>query len=180
MATLGLALAKLILFCRAKAILAYSGIIKSMIEVRIAKIADIDELHMLGRSVSEFSVNDETVTFWPKDILLNVVGSEDVLIYVAHEAELMVGFILATYSHSLGKATIENIYVIPKLRGQNVGNKLLGMLEEHLAQRGCQYIATLVPANAAGALGMYSQSGFSKGNSFVWIDKTLSVQYKKP
>lgn len=42
-----------------------------MIVIRKAEYKDIDA------TVPEFSVNEETVTFWPKDILTKAVGSND-------------------------------------------------------------------------------------------------------
>lgn len=146
--------------------------------IRTATTTDILPIHELGKSVAEFNVNDETVTFWPKELLENAVRSDDVVILVAEE-EIIVGFIIANYNHSLKKAIIENVFVTPKMRGKGVGDKLLEQMLAALTEKGCEYIATLIPPNAQGAIELYKRAGFSQGETFLWLDRTLSENYRK-
>ena len=146
--------------------------------VRPATTTDVSSIHELGQSVAEFSVNDETVTFWPKELLENAVQSEDVIVLVAEE-EIVIGFIIANYNHSLKKAIIENVFVVPEMRGKGVADKLVEHMLTALFEKGCEYIATLVPPTAQSAIELYKRAGFSQGETFLWLDKTVSDKFKK-
>lgn len=150
----------------------------SNIHIRAAKAEDIVTIHDLGSSVSEFSVNEQTINFWPVIQLLHAIESKDVIVLIA-EGDSLVGFVIANYSFGLQKALIENIYVAPEARGQHVGDMLLERLLEMLAQQGCKYIATLVPFDAEQAIGLYEKHGFTQGESFLWLDKSLEESFKK-
>lgn len=149
-----------------------------MTEIRIALIQDVDELHALGSSVSEFSVSKETVTFWPKKTLRRAIESDDVLIRVAQYKSQLVGFVIASFSDGLKKATIENIFVSPTYRGKRLGNDLLNYLLQDLENRGCEYVATLIPQDALGALSTYKDAGFTEGEIFLWLDRHLASGFK--
>lgn len=146
--------------------------------IRKAIAGDTDAIYALGEHVSEFSVNDETVNFWPKALLSSAVESDDVLVLIAEEQDIM-GFVIVNYSFGLKKAIIENIYVDPKARGQGIGARLLEELFTQLQAKGCEYIATLIPLDAHDALKLYTGKGFSRGESFVWLDKSLDDSFKK-
>ncbi|HEU4914694.1 MAG TPA: GNAT family N-acetyltransferase [Candidatus Saccharimonadales bacterium] len=147
--------------------------------IRKAQLADAEAIHALGEDVSEFSVNDETVTFWPKDLLAHAVQSDDVLVFVAEDKAAIAGFLVVNYSHGLKKALIENIYVHPDMRGQGIGDQLLQKMFDLLPDMGCEYVATLVPLDASSAISLYQRSGFIRGESFLWLDKSLSDSFKK-
>lgn len=146
--------------------------------IRPAIIKDIAQIYELGKSVTQFSVNDETVTFWPKKLLENAVRSDDVVILVAEE-KTIIGFIIANYNHSLKKAIIENVYVTLEMRGKGIGDKLLEEMLTSLSEKGCEYIATLVPSTAQSAIELYARAGFSQGETFLWLDKSLSKEFKR-
>lgn len=146
--------------------------------IRKAAVEDADAIYELGKSVAEFNVSDETVTFWPKELLENAVQSDDVLVFVAEE-ETIVGLIIANYNHSLKKAIIENIYVMPAMRGKGVGDKLLKQMLAALSEKGCEYIVTLVPPTAPSAIELYQRAGFSKGETFLWLDKSVGDNFRK-
>jgi ribosomal protein S18 acetylase RimI-like enzyme len=151
-----------------------------MANIRKAALADAVELHKLGANVPEFLVNEDTVNFWPRDILDDALESDDVLVLVAEEQGQMLGFIIASYVSGLKKATIENVFVTPAYRSQGIGESLLDTLLKTLAERGCEYVATLVPHDAAGAYRLYQNVGFAKGGTFLWLDKALSDNFKSP
>ena len=106
--------------------------------IRTATPEDIDAIHALGEHVSEFSVNDETVTFWPKALLAGAVRSDDVLMLVAEEQGIC-GFLIVNCNRGLKKALIENIYVHPDVRGQGVGDQLLQKMFAVLSETDCEY-----------------------------------------
>ena len=146
--------------------------------IRKAVIEDIDTIHELGRAVDEFAVNNETVNFWPKELLANAVQADDILILV-DESEAIFGFLIVNYNNSLKKALIENIYVRPDKRGLGIGDALVKHAFELLPKMGCEYVATLVPPHAQSALNLYQRNGFSQGESFVWLDRSIHDNFKK-
>jgi ribosomal protein S18 acetylase RimI-like enzyme len=150
-----------------------------MIDIRYATEKDVDQIYSLGQNVSEFSVNDETVNFWPKPLLANAISSKDTVIIIAEEDKRMVGFIIAVYNEGFRKAVIENIYVDLGLRNQGIGKQLLEKLLEQLAEKKCEYITALVPPDADGAMRLYESGGFSQGEQFLWLDKTLGRSFKR-
>lgn len=150
-----------------------------MVQVRKAKATDVDAIHTLGIAVPQFSVNTETVTFWPKDILAQAVTSNNTLILVAEADQQVVGFIIANLNLSLRKAIIENVYVRPKNRDAGIGSMLLNGLLASLSGTAIEYIATLIPLNALDASRLYEEAGFSKGESFLWLDTSLSDTFKR-
>lgn len=146
--------------------------------IRRAALEDVNAIYELGKAVDEFAVNDETVTFWPEDLLRAAVQSKAALIFVAKDKEV-VGFIIINYNPAFKKALIENVYVRPDRRGQGIGDMLLGAAFKELAKKGCEYVATLVPPQAKGAISLYTKAGFSQGETFLWLDKTLSDNFKQ-
>jgi ribosomal protein S18 acetylase RimI-like enzyme len=146
--------------------------------IRRAIIEDANAIYELGKSVEEFAVNNETVTFWPKELLVQAIQSEDALIFIA-EDEAIVGFVIVNYNHSFKKAIIENMYVSPDKRGQGISDQLLEGAIRQLIAMGCEYVATLVPPNAQGALDLYSRNGFSQGETFMWLDKPMAKTFKR-
>jgi ribosomal protein S18 acetylase RimI-like enzyme len=147
--------------------------------IRAASIKDTKALNRLGQNVPEFSVNDGTVNFWPEPLLENAILSKDTLIFVAEEKREIIGFIIAAYNEGFKKSTIENIYVAPDSRNKGIGSMLLQRLIENLQQRGCKYIATLVPLDAHDAITLYQGAGFAKGGQFLWVDKALGNSFKQ-
>lgn len=150
-----------------------------MTHIRKAQPEDVKAIHALGGMVPEFSVNKETVTFWPQDILARAVGSSDTLVLVAEADGQVVGFIIASLNGSLRKAIIENVYVRPDNRGAGTGGKLLDALLAALDGTPIEYVCTLVPIDADGASRLYAEAGFTAGESFVWLDKSLSNTFSK-
>jgi len=145
-----------------------------MILIDKAEDRDVEAIHSLGETVSGFSVNDETVTFWPKDILAQAINSSDTCILVAKIDQQIVGFIVANLNLSLRKAIVENVYVRPENRGAGVGGRLLDKLFATLKDMATEYVCTLIPLGAEDASHLYLSAGFSKGESFLWLDKSLS------
>ena len=149
------------------------------LKIRRALLTDVAAIYALGKNVSEFSVNNETVTFWPQDLLVHAIESDDVLLLVAEDEAKIIGFLVVNYNYGLKKALVENIYVKPDMRGKSIGDQLLQKMFDLLPEMGCEYIATLVPLDATSAISLYVRSGFDRGESFLWLDKSLSDSFKK-
>ncbi len=149
------------------------------IKIREARIEEIPEIIALGNKVNEFQVGEEVTTFWPKHILENIIRSKtDFLIVAAHRNKI-VGFVIANYNPTFGKAIIENIFVAPEYRGKGVSNGLRDYLLKKLKQVGCEYICTLVEINSKAAITSYKRYGFKEGITCVWLDYILSEKFRK-
>ena len=148
--------------------------------IETAKASDVDVICALAKGVNEFEVGDETVGFWPSEVVAEAIESPEAVVVVARDGDEVVGFAIANLNQAFRKAIIENIYVAPSARGGGVGSQLLERVcSIATVDRGCEYIAALVPAEAEGALAVYSQVGFAKGNTFVWLDKTFAEEFRR-
>jgi len=150
-----------------------------MIKTRQATILDVEALSKLGQDVSEFSVSDETIGFWPQEILQNIVVSNDAILLVAEDASELKGFIIANCNKAFKKVIIENIYVSPIARNLGVGKQLLSELLTLIEKDGYEYVSTLIPLEAHEASKLYIDFGFAKGEIFQWLDRSLSNNFNQ-
>ncbi len=149
-----------------------------MIKVRHAMASDIEALSRLGQDVSEFSVSDKTIGFWPQEILQDIVGSSDAILLVAEDASELKGFIIVNCNKTFKKVIVENIYVSPTARNLGIGKQLLSRLLTLVEKNGYEYVSTLIPSEAHEASRLYTDSGFAKGEVFRWLDKSLSNNFR--
>ena len=149
-----------------------------MIKIRHATVLDIETLSRLGQDVPEFSVSDETINFWPQEILQNIVESSEAVLLVAEDASEIQGFIIANCNKAFKKVAIENIYVSPAARNLGIGRQLLSQLLTLIEKDGYEYVSALIPPDAHVASKLYTDSGFAKGEIFQWLDKSLSNNFK--
>ena len=147
-------------------------------KVRSATLWDVDAIVKLGKSVNEFQVSDQTVTFWPKNVLRAAIKSKNPVL-IAEEEGREIGFIIANYNPSLKKAIIENIYVNPKYRRQDIGKQLLDHLLIALKKLKCEYVCSLADYTNKAAVEFYVKNGFTKGMHCVWLDTVLGKSFKK-
>lgn len=149
-----------------------------MVNIRPAQLQDIDTIYNLGISAPEFLVNENTVNFWPRDILSGAVNSDDTIVLVAELDKQVVGFIIANLSVSLRKAIIENIYVNVESRSQGIGDMLISSFLDMLGGTTVEYVIALVPLDAGQATKLYESAGFEKGETFLWLDKSISETFE--
>ncbi len=144
-------------------------------KIRIAKKEDVEQVWNIGNNVSEFKTAENVVIFWPKKTLENCINKEDILFYVVEKEEKVVGFSIVNLNQSLGKAEIENIYVLPKYRKNRIGTALLDKILQELKVRNYNNVNCL----ADEAIEFYKRYGFIQGKDFVWMDITLSDKFKR-
>ena len=149
-----------------------------MITIREAVKSDIEQIRDIGQNVPEFSVNNETINFWPQEIIKNIIHSNEAIILVAAEDAGIHGLIIANCNPAFKKVIIENIYVTPNARNSGIGEQLLSNLLSLIEKNGYEYISTLIPTGAHAASKLYTNSGFTKGETFQWLDKALSSSFK--
>ena len=144
-------------------------------KTRIAKKEDVEQVWNIGNNVSEFKTAENVVIFWPKEILENCINKEDILFYVVEIENKIIGFSIVNLNQSLGKAEIENIYVLPKYRKNKIGTALLDKILQELKIRNYNNVNCL----ADEAISFYEKYGFTKGKDFVWMDIVLSDKFKR-
>lgn len=144
---------------------------KKMLNIRNAKLEDIKTIHTLGEHVNEFNTSNATVTFWPESILLASVKTNTVIILVAEEDDQNIaGFIIINCNKPLSKALIENIYVRPNRRKQNVGTELVRAAILAAKKRSYEFISVLTSPGNTAAIKTYEKAGFIQGEAFLWLD----------
>ena len=143
-------------------------------KIRTAKKEDVQEVWNIGNDVSEFKTAENVVIFWPKEILENCINKEDIIFYIVEEEEKIVGFSIVNLNKSLGKAEIENIYVLPEYRKNKIGTAILDRILQELKNRKFNNVNCL----ADEATEFYKKYGFTKGKMFTWMDITLSDNFK--
>lgn len=147
--------------------------------VREARLEDVGNIVKLGDTVNEFQVSDEVVTFWPKHIVEKIVRSKSDFIIVAEERKQIIGFIIANYNPTFGKAIIENIFVQPEYRGKKVSDKLRDFLLNKLKEVGCKYVCALVESDGRDAIASYERYGFNRGIDCVWLDFIIDNSFAR-
>ena len=143
--------------------------------IREGKNKDVEAVWNMGNNVSKFKTTENVVIFWPKEILKKCIDKEDILFYVVELENRIIGFSIVNLNQSLGKAEIENIYILPKYRNNRIGRKLLDVILQKLKDKNYNNVNCL----ADEAIGFYEHYGFTKGKSFVWMDITISDSFKR-
>lgn len=141
-----------------------------MIEIREANHHDVLTIYDLGADVTEFHTSDQAPNFWPKKVLQNCISKEDVYFFVSASATEIVGFVIANCNKSLNKVLIENIFVKPEFRGQGIGTDLAKKVVEAAKVDRYQFISVLTPPSDIAAIKAYEKAGFTKGETFLWLD----------
>jgi ribosomal protein S18 acetylase RimI-like enzyme len=144
-----------------------------------AKESDIEDIHKLGSTEAQFQVNEETTLFWSKEVLQECITSNTGSILVAKEGSELIGFIIANYNPTFKKGILENILVKKEYRKQNIATKLIEEITSALENLGCEYICGHIEEENIPSQNLFVKSKFTKGNSFIWVDKILDSKFKK-
>lgn len=144
-------------------------------KIRIAKKEDVLQVWDIGNNVSEFKTAENVVVFWPKETLENCINKDDILFYVVETENKIIGFSIVNLNKSLGKAEIENIYVLPEYRKNKIGTEILDEILKELKDRKFNNVNCL----ADEAEEFYKRYGFTKGKNFAWMDIALSDKFKR-
>lgn len=142
----------------------------TMIEIREARIEDVAIVYKLGENVDEFHTSDQAPNFWPEEILRNSIAKDDVSFFIAQVNGEIAGFIIANLNKSLSKTEIENIFVKPDFRRQGIGTSLVRKVVEAARLNQYQFISVLTPPDDIAAIKTYEKVGFTKGETFLWLD----------
>lgn len=141
-----------------------------MIEIRDVAVDDIPIIYAMGENVDEFRTSDQAPTFWPETVLRKCVNKSDIYFLTAVFNKEIVGFVIVNLNKSLSKALIENIFVKPDFRGRGIGTTLAETVIKRAKNERFQFIAVLTPTDDIPAIKTYGKAGFSKGETFLWLD----------
>lgn len=141
-------------------------------------IKKIDEIlirktNIIG--IDKYLEKIKNAIFWPKEILENCINKEDILFYVVEIENKIIGFSIVNLNKSLGKAEIENIYVLPEYRKNKIGTAILDEILQELKERKYNNVNCL----ADEATEIYKRYGFTKGKDFAWMNIALSDNFKR-
>ena len=102
----------------------------------------------------------------------NVKKENDVML-VEEENDQLLGFVMSQLHKPTGKATIENIYANPSIRGKGIASSLIKQCLKQLKENGATYVCGLTKVNNEEATKFFVSVGFNKGYNFVWVDLIL-------
>lgn len=106
------------------------------------------------------------------DFILAVAANESGVAYT------QIRYFYSLWSLGL-EAKLEDVYVIPEVRGLGVGSRLLAFSIEQARQRQCRLIALNTNERNIAAKTLYTQNGFNcqplrwQGGQQLWFEKTL-------
>ena len=112
-------------------------------------------------------------TFWSEETLGYWIRSSKDVALVASKRGILPGFLLASYHPLTSKATIENIYVHPHFRGQNIAGQLFKTAEDRLRKLNVDFVYGFVEPDNTQCIKALEKSGFEKGKAYYWMQKFL-------
>jgi len=135
--------------------------------IHIRRLAEVDiaVVHRLGLKEPAFAFQ-EVQCFWTEDQLRAWFASQDDICLGAYDDGALIGFALTVVHIPTGKATFENLLVLPEARGQNVGDLLIGAMLAILRERRIFYVCLLTPN--ASLSGYFERFGFRHEGAFAW------------
>lgn len=141
--------------------------------IRKAETKDSKIIQKLVNNTGEFKVSENTVAFWPDEILVDMINGKDCLIMVVEAEEILVGFSIVNINKTMKKAIIENVFIDRNFRKKGIAGRLLQEVITVLKSKDIEYISTLVESNSP-AQSLYEKNGFFKGKEFIWLDKVIA------
>jgi ribosomal protein S18 acetylase RimI-like enzyme len=148
--------------------------------MKIKKLAsdDVDTVHRFGFQETEFRIGH--ASFWGKRQLTAWFASSHDVCLGAFMGKRLIGFILVAIHVPTGKATIENVYVVPNMRKKRVAQRLRNEAVRRLGLKGATYAIGLVRQGNLKSLKLFWSGGFADdGGPFRWASRSLSAQEER-
>lgn len=133
-------------------------------------LRDVEAVHQLGKDQQAFHVSGDDA-FWSIAQLKSWVKRDEDVLLIARDQGHIVGFALSTLHGPTGKATWENLYVVPQCRGQGIGASLGDKLIKQLQEKGATYVCFFVRTDNTEEIEYFQKRGFKRGFDFVWFGK---------
>jgi GNAT superfamily N-acetyltransferase len=132
--------------------------------IRPARPGDVGAIHRLVGDLAEYQGFPDSVVSTPDDLRRSLFGGQPaVFAHVAEHEGVVVGYAMwfLTYSTWTGMHGIhlEDVYVVPSVRGQGYGRALLAELARICLDRGYRRLEWWVLRSNAPALRFYASLG---------------------
>lgn len=100
---------------------------------------------------------------------------------VARQDKTIVGYALVLYHRGTHLARLYSFAVLPEVRGQGIGERLIHSAEQHATARDCVYMRLEVHQNNSGAIRMYEKNGYHPFGLFkdYYEDHANALRYQK-
>lgn len=140
--------------------------------IRDATIEDIDILLELGKNDGSFSVSKK-VQFYERDELIEWVRNpKSNILCVAYQENILVGFFFCKIM-SYHWAMLDTLYVIPEVRKNQVGQRMLDELMSRLQLRAIEYVTTLLEPRKFLVESFLRMNDFDLAKSYNWYEYWL-------
>lgn len=140
--------------------------------IRRATVFDVDAIMELGQDPC-FSVSDEIHFYERKELLEWCVKTFDNILCVAEVDKKIIGFYYCKI-FSYHWAMLDNFYVLPEYRGQQVSEMMLTTLKNLLKSKQIQYLSILVDSADLKLLNQMKHRGFTLANKeYQWLYKEI-------
>lgn len=159
-----------------------------MIQIRVARSADLDVLHALGRDVPELSVSNAGDFMSRDELLLAIEHPSSVFLVVHAEGaglpqfqttppSTILGFAYARIDDldrgpAVDQACFVYLAVASAYRRFGVGAMLCRVALRELRRRGVRHVYTWADPTS-GVVEFMERRGFAKGKACVWMDRVL-------
>jgi ribosomal protein S18 acetylase RimI-like enzyme len=127
--------------------------------IRPATVNDFPAIHALILEFAEFQKTPEKVTITPEQLIKEEAFFNCL---VVTKEETIVGFASYYFAYSSwsGKSLyLDDIYLKPELRGQDLGNNIMDKLEAIAKENNCAKMRWLVSKWNESAIGFYKKRG---------------------
>ena len=121
-----------------------------------------------GARTTHFKNHFATFTFEQR--IEKLLSKDNLIIYLAQDNEVSIGYCIATAAQDQGE--IDSLYIQQSYRGQKIGEQLMTKALDWLNAQGCKEIRIYIAAGNESVLDFYRQFGFAE--RFVVMQNTTS------
>jgi len=141
--------------------------------IRKAKLKDVEKLILIGKKVSEFRVDSNVSGFWSQIQLNKWIKSKSDVILIAEELNEIMGFVMFAHHIPTGKATFENGWLHKNYRGKDIISELTKEGLKQLKSKGAKYVCGLVKVKNDNSIKFLEKNKFKKGFDFTWMHRSI-------
>ena len=136
-----------------------------MSNILIATPQMAEEIFNLAEQSNATSTQNNKV-YWSKQMLDSFISNKDSFVLVYRDEDNLSGAIVCMYSPEFNKLHIENLFVKPDKRGNNIGESLVNETLRYAKQKGAKYVCAL-----NSQINEYlNKLGFEQGSIFCWYN----------
>lgn len=148
-------------------------------DIRAAVPADIPRLLALVRRYWDFEGIGGFNALRVELVLKRLLADSQLgAIWVAESGDTLTGYLIvvlvASVEHQGIMGEIDEFFVLPELRSQGLGARLLAAAEAALTRRGCVRLQLQLALGNAAARGFYRRRGYAERAGYELLDKPLT------